>query len=271
MRDDAKHATEGRATKQLVLPTSEATDDTHLTMKEELTDTNTKAIERMKTGSNKMCIQEDLAKEKMAFSKESRQAIFNMGNVELIELKKTTIQCPSCLHNVFEGTFLRNRGKLSKFDPDAINRIMEAFEILKAPFRTSPISTSGANVGRIHGNGITTKLVTHFEALQKASEVLRQYGIDGKMMRLAGNLSLSIIGRMLGLDAWIILYNSVSTTMRRINNEKEMLHVLYLRSVDDKTTGTACIARTTALGSERAIKKFTQGEKRTISSSCPCE
>ena len=38
-------------------------------------------------------------------SKESRQAIFNMDNVELIELKKTTIQCPSCLHFVFEGTF----------------------------------------------------------------------------------------------------------------------------------------------------------------------
>ena len=45
-------------------PTSEATDGTHLTVKEELTDTNTKAIERIKIGSNKICIQEDLAKEK---------------------------------------------------------------------------------------------------------------------------------------------------------------------------------------------------------------
>ena len=99
VRDDTKHATEGRATRQLVLPTSEATDDTHLTLKEELTDTNTKAIERIKIGSNKICIQEDLANEKMMFSTESSQAIFNMGHVELIELKKTTIQCPSCWQN----------------------------------------------------------------------------------------------------------------------------------------------------------------------------
>ena len=92
-------------------------------------------------------MREDLAKEKMVFSKESRQAIFRMGNVELVELKKSTIQCPSCLHYVFEGTFLCNCGMLLKVDPDAINQIKEAFEILKAPFRSSPISTRGSKRG----------------------------------------------------------------------------------------------------------------------------
>ena len=116
VRDDTKHATEGRATKQLVLPTSEAKDDTLLTVKEELIDTNTEDIERIKIGSNKVCIREDLAKEKMVFSKESSQAIFEMGNVELMELKKTSIQWPSCLHYVFEGTSLCNCGKLLKLD-----------------------------------------------------------------------------------------------------------------------------------------------------------
>ena len=76
-----------------MLPTSAATDDTHLTVKEQLTDTNTKALKSSKIGSNNICIQEDLAKEKMVFSKESRQAIFNTGNVELIELKKTAVNC----------------------------------------------------------------------------------------------------------------------------------------------------------------------------------
>ena len=66
-------------------------------VKEEITKTNTAAIERIKIGSNKMCIREDLAKEKMTFSQESSQAIFEMGNVELIELKTSRIQCPSCL------------------------------------------------------------------------------------------------------------------------------------------------------------------------------
>ena len=61
-------------------------------VKEELTDTNSKAIERIKIGSIKICTREDLAKEKMAFSQEYRQTIFEMGNVELIELKTSMIQ-----------------------------------------------------------------------------------------------------------------------------------------------------------------------------------
>ena len=46
------------------------------------------------------------AKDKMVFSEESSRAIFEVVNVELIELKKTsgTFQCPSCLKGVFEGT-----------------------------------------------------------------------------------------------------------------------------------------------------------------------
>ena len=59
---------------------------------------STQDIERVKIGSKK------LAKEKMVFSKESSRAIFEMGDVELIELKNSSIQCPSCLHYVFEGT-----------------------------------------------------------------------------------------------------------------------------------------------------------------------
>ena len=82
------------------------------------------------------------------FSKESSRAIFEKCNVELIELKKSSIQCPSCLHCVFEGTLLCKFGKLIKPDQDAINRIKEAFEILKAPFfRASPISPRGSECG----------------------------------------------------------------------------------------------------------------------------
>ena len=76
-------------------------------------------------------------------------------------------------------------------------------------------------------------LVTHFEALRKSSEDLRQSGTDGKMMRLTGNLSLSISGRMLGFDTWITLYNSVSSTMRRNNKRERNMHILHQRSVDD--------------------------------------
>ena len=43
------------------------------------------AVERDKIGSSKICFRQDLAKEKMVFSQESSWAIFDMGNVELIE------------------------------------------------------------------------------------------------------------------------------------------------------------------------------------------
>ena len=71
-------------------------------MKEEIALTKTKAIQRIKIGSNKICIREDLAKENMMFSRECSQAISEMGNVELIELKTSRIQRPSCPHYVLK-------------------------------------------------------------------------------------------------------------------------------------------------------------------------
>ena len=91
------------------------------------------------------------------FSTEYSQAIFNVGNVELIQLKNSTIQCPSCLLYIFEGTFLCNCGKLLELDADKRCQC-------------------GQNPRQLH-----SKLVPHFEALQKASEDLRQSGTDGKI------------------------------------------------------------------------------------------
>ena len=67
-------------------------------------ESKTEVMERIKIGSNKICIRNDLAKKNMLFSQESCQAIVEMYNVELIEMKKSRVRCPSCLHYVFEGT-----------------------------------------------------------------------------------------------------------------------------------------------------------------------
>ena len=75
-------------------------------VKEEMAEKNTEVIERIKIGSNNICNREDLAKENMMFSQESSQAIFEMGNVELVELKNSRIQCPSCPHHLFKGTIM---------------------------------------------------------------------------------------------------------------------------------------------------------------------
>ena len=47
---------------------------------------NTEVMERIKIGSNNICIRNDLAKKDMMFSQESCQVIIEMGNVELIGL-----------------------------------------------------------------------------------------------------------------------------------------------------------------------------------------
>ena len=104
VRDDTKHATEVEQTsRKLVRATCEADVGTHLSEKEVITgafsnnEGNTQDNGRVNLGSNEICIREDPAKEKMVFSKESSRAICEMGDVELIELKKIIDSMPIML------------------------------------------------------------------------------------------------------------------------------------------------------------------------------
>ena len=56
-------------------------------------------------GSCAKSIRNDLSKGKMIFSEETSRAIYEKGNMELVELKQSsaTSQCPSCLKHVPEG------------------------------------------------------------------------------------------------------------------------------------------------------------------------
>ena len=62
-------------------------------------------LAKINMGSCAQSIHNDLSKGKMIFSEESSRAIYEMGNMELIELRQTsaTLQCPSCLMHVPEG------------------------------------------------------------------------------------------------------------------------------------------------------------------------
>ena len=67
-----------------------------------------------------------------------------VGSVELIELTKSSIQCPSCLHHVFEGTHICMCGKTDTTQ----HRRDEPGYILKAPYhRTSMPVTRGSKCG----------------------------------------------------------------------------------------------------------------------------
>ena len=99
VRDETKNATEV----EMALGNSRRTVSkvdvgTHLSEQVVITDAfpnneaNTQEIERVKNGSNKICIREDPFTDKIAFSEESSRAVFEMGNVVLIELKKSSSQ-----------------------------------------------------------------------------------------------------------------------------------------------------------------------------------
>ena len=155
VREDTKHVTSMEIAAGNSMRTVSTVDvGTHLSEQEVITDAfsnneaNAQGIERVKIGSNKICVREDLATDKMVFSKESRRAVFELGSVGLIELKKVLIECPSCPHHVFEGTLICRCGKLMRPNQDVMNQMKEAFEILKAPYyRTSMTVTRGSKCG----------------------------------------------------------------------------------------------------------------------------
>ena len=96
-----------------------------------------------------------------------------MGNVELIELKNSRIQCPSCLHHVFKASILCACGKHIRPDQEMIRRIKAAFEILRAPYiRASVLNSRGFK------HGPDSRLEHHHkanDALHGCSKKTRQY------------------------------------------------------------------------------------------------
>ena len=70
------------------------------------------------------------------------------GYVELLELKTSLIQCPSCLHHVFKGTIICSCGKHIRPDQEMIQRSRTAFDILETPyFRASHLNSWGHKHG----------------------------------------------------------------------------------------------------------------------------
>ena len=170
----------------------------------------------------------------MVFSKESSRAIFEMCNVELIELKKSSIQWPICFRYVFERTLLCKCGKLLKPDQDSINRIKEAFEILKAPFSSaSPISTRGSKCGpnlwQIHHQKARDALRSATKGDRGFTLISDRWQKDEiyRQSQLAHNWS----------DAWVpnldhIVNFSIYHNATQQQRERNM-NLLYFRSVDE--------------------------------------
>ena len=87
----------------------------------------------------------------MIFSEESSRAIYEMGNLDLIELRQTsaTFQCPSCLKHIPEGLGMCLCGVWLRPNQDAMDRIRATFAALKTPYCRTAVTLSR---GRKHGH-----------------------------------------------------------------------------------------------------------------------
>ena len=80
-------------------------------------------------GSGTKSFRNALSKGNMIFSEESSRAMYEMGNMVLIELRQTsaTIQCPCCLKHVAEGLNMCQCGVWLRPNQSTLERIRAAF------------------------------------------------------------------------------------------------------------------------------------------------
>ena len=105
-----------------------------------------------------------------------------------------------------------------------------------------------ANAARIYGSSITSRLETHYGVLQKVSENLRQYGTDGRMMRLQAMSAcpqlVGCLGSILGSHCKFQYLPQCAATAKR----KIYAHTLFTQCWRTQT-GTTSIAETRVQGS----------------------
>ena len=85
----------------------------------------------------------------MIFREESSRVIYEMGNLELIELRQTsaTIQSPSCLKHVPEGLNMCLCGVWFRLNQDMMDRIKARFEALITTYYRAKFHSRGKRHG----------------------------------------------------------------------------------------------------------------------------
>ena len=100
-------------------------------------------LQKLQIGSQMQSMRHDLNKEDMIFCKESSKAIYEMGNVELIELSQTTstVQCRPCWKHIPEGVLQCLCGNWLKTEEHTVNQIKLRFaELVRPCYRVLKIS-----------------------------------------------------------------------------------------------------------------------------------
>ena len=117
-------------------------------------------------------IRNDLSKGNMICSEQTSCTIYEMGNMELSELKQTlaTTQCSSCLKQVPEGLIMCQCGVWLRPNQSTMDRIRTAFAALKIPYYRSLQEVR--KVVTTHGNRIMPKPWMHEEEQRKTAAKL---------------------------------------------------------------------------------------------------
>ena len=96
-----------------------------------------KKLEKLRIGSSRKSLRDDLKeKSDTIFSEESSRAIYDMGNVELIEMGQAsaTIQCLSFLKHVPDGLNMCPCGIWLRPSQNTMDRVRGTFAALRTPY-----------------------------------------------------------------------------------------------------------------------------------------
>ena len=101
---NTEHSVQEQPTFEMDLRIEGVPQDAIFEDEEQLKEINEK-LEKLKSGSCSKSIRDDLKDDNVIFREESRRVVYDMGNMELFELRHTadTIQCHSCLRHVLRG------------------------------------------------------------------------------------------------------------------------------------------------------------------------
>ena len=131
---------------------------------------------------------------------------------------KSIVQCPSCLHYVFEGTIVCSCGKHIRCNQEMIQRIRKAFEVFSTPFLRASHPNSKSYK---HGSQLWQR---HHH---KASDALRaatrkKYRTLVNMSGFFQKLPKPLVGTMRWYDISTTSYRLISLTKLLLNNEADI-------------------------------------------------
>ena len=179
--------------------------------------------------------------------------------MDLIESKKTSTKCPSCLQHVFEGTTTCTCGKIATTQENVMDRIKSAFGALKALYyRTSPTITRGSQCGPNpwHHNAR--------EALRSATKGDRKYTSIWDRWRNDEAYRTSQLAHN-WTDAWVryldfIVHIGISHNAPSWQRER-YINLVHLRDLDLEQASGTIMGATWVQGSKKSPRKCSKKHK----------